>query len=363
MNREQARLMELRTISDKFISEAVGQPVPWLACAGPSTWQMVYGAEPVPVYVWELDTTAVSAGKLMSHRHLLHDISTALGGIRVQWKNHVGLGLVFDERPEPAFPERPALPDPPEQNYLIPLGVDRSGKTYWRSLRELQNIILAGHTGSGKTTGLKTWLSALLRQHDPTTLRLVVIDGKDYEFVELEGCPHLLSPVCDRPDTATAACEQVLQEIERRRQLFKQYRTNRLERLAALTGDTFPLILCLVDELSELAAIGFDPNQVERIAQQGRGVGIYVIVSTQRPSADLINKANFTTIVSYRLANSYEAQVIFPTVRPYHQLAKAEPGELVVLGSRLDYVHLKGFYVEAIQNFVGSAEQLPPLER
>ena len=115
------RLRELQDIAGKFIGEALGRPVPWTNCAGPSTWAGVYQREAKPVYVWELDTTQVSAGRLLSHRHLLHDISTALGGgVRVHWKNHVGLGLVFDERPALRFPAQIPLPEPPGRNYLLP---------------------------------------------------------------------------------------------------------------------------------------------------------------------------------------------------------------------------------------------------
>jgi len=96
---ELSQVERIRLTAEPFLIKATKiDPVPWLYAATPSTWEQ-YGKGRLPVYVLELDTTKLSAGKIVSDRHLLHDISTAMGGARVRWKNHVGLGLVYDERP------------------------------------------------------------------------------------------------------------------------------------------------------------------------------------------------------------------------------------------------------------------------
>ncbi len=348
MTNETYKLIHFRKTSDKFIEQVLGQPVPWLACAGPSTWQNVYGQSPDAVYVWEIDTTEVSAGKLMTHRHLLHDISTSLSGIKVRWKNHVGLGLVFDERPDPTFPLTIALPDPPDNNYLIPLGTDIQGRAVWKSLRETKNIIVAGSTQYGKTTGFRVWLTALTQQHSPDELQLALVDGKDFELVAFENSPYLpdfmqgrVATEVEEVDTVTTA---LVAEIKRRRCLFRQYRVSNTTALVEKGGTQLPVIVLLVDELKDLLDAGLDPLNLFRVAQQGAGLDIYVILGTQRPDADTVKKSNFATLVAYRLANSAESQVIFTTHQPYHTLKAASPGELVVLGPGLDYQHLKGFY-------------------
>jgi hypothetical protein len=311
----------------------------------------VYQREAEPVYVWELDTTQVSAGRLLSHRHLLHDISTALGGgVRVHWKNHVGLGLVFDERPAPRFPAQIPLPKPPGRNYLLPFGVDIHSQAVWRSLRETKNIVIAGGTQYGKTAGLRGWLTALTRQHSPDELRLAMVDGKDFEFVGWEGSPYLANFMAGRVATevteAQAVTTTLATEIQARRRVFREHRVRTGAALAERTGQRLPVIVLVIDELRDLLDAGFDPTDLQRILQQGAGLDIYVIVGTQRPDAETVKKSNFATIVSYRLANTAESQVVFTNHEPYHTLKASSPGECVVLGPGLDYAHLKSFWVE-----------------
>jgi len=190
---ELRQLQSYRQVSGKFIGDVIRRgAVPWLPRgAGPSTWR-AFGKNPLPVYVLELDTTQISASKLVGNKGLLHDIETALGGrARVQWKNHVGLGLIFDER-RLEFPLKTPLPPPPGNNYLIPFGIDLKGKAVWRSLRETKNIVIAGSTQYGKTTGLRSWLTALTAQRGPEALQLALVDGKDFELAPFyENSPYL----------------------------------------------------------------------------------------------------------------------------------------------------------------------------
>ncbi len=360
MSREMHKLIQFRTISDKFIEKALGQTVPWIACAGPSTWEGVYGKSPDSVYVWEVDTREVSAGKLMTHRHLLHDISTALGGVKVHWKNHVGLGLVFDERPDPTFSDKILLPDPQNNDYLIPLGVDIYGRAVWKPLRETKNIVVAGSTQYGKTTGFRTWLTALTKQHSPAELQLALVDGKDFELVAFENSPYLPDfmegRVATEIDEVAVVTTALVREIKQRRQLFRQYRVGNTAALVEKSGLRLPVIILMVDELKDLLDAGLNPTDLFRVAQQGVGLDIYVILGTQRPDAETVKKSNFATIVAYRLANTAESQVVFTTHEPYHILKAASPGELVVLGPGLDYRHLKGFWIDELPSPVAIAE-------
>ena len=99
---ETRKLEYFRQVVTPFISKAAKvELVPWLACAGPSTW-IALGYPALPVFAFEIDSRKVSAGKLVDDKNLLHDIATALGGrFRVYWKNSVGLALIVDERPAP----------------------------------------------------------------------------------------------------------------------------------------------------------------------------------------------------------------------------------------------------------------------
>ena len=346
---ELRKLQTYQRISGKFICDIIRQDVPWLPrAAGPSTWR-AYGKAPLPVYVLELDTTQVSASKLAGRRGLLHDIETALGGkIGVSWKNHIGLGLIFDER-RLEFPPQTPLPPPPGKNYLIPFGIDLKGKAVWRSLRETKNIVIAGSTQYGKTSGLRSWLTALTAQHKPDTLQLALVDGKDFEFAPFyENSPYL--PPFMNGKAASSAPEveavtsRLVQEIIRRRRLFKEHRVGSTSALERKTGARLPVIVLIVDELKDLIDNGLDTANLFRIAQQGVGLDVFIIMGTQRPDAQTMKKSNFATTIAYRLANTAEAQVVFTRHAPYYVLEKASPGECVVLGPGMNYLHLKAFW-------------------
>ena len=131
MTMETRKLEYIRRITSPFVAKVARvELVPWLACAGPSTWA-AYGKPALPVFVLELDTRQVSAGKLMKDKNLLHDIATALGGrFQVYWMNSIGLALVIDERP-------------PKQIDLV------------EALDKSECAMVVGPRGTGKTTLLQ----------------------------------------------------------------------------------------------------------------------------------------------------------------------------------------------------------------
>ena len=201
--------------------------VPWLSkAAGPSTWT-AYGLGRLPVYVLELDVTRISPSQFVKNGDVLHDIETAARRVmgvdaRVRWKNHKGLGLVFDERPK-TFPDLIPLPAAPKADYLIPFGVDTEGRQYWRSLRDTQNILVAGMSRKGKTTGIRSWLRSLTEQHSPAELRLAVIDGKDYDLLDFEGSPYLLKATRGKVATDVAGSEALTHIVIQKSFCLKEY--------------------------------------------------------------------------------------------------------------------------------------------
>lgn len=347
---ETHRIQHYRVISEAHLRNVIKQDdIPWQAWfAGPSTWQ-AFGKGSLPVYVLELDTTQVSASKLVNHKGVIHDIETALGGqINVHWKNHIGLGLVFDER-RLVFLERVPLPDAPENNYLIPFGADIKGKQVWRSIRHTKNIIISGTTQYGKTTGLRGWLNALIAQHTPSELKLALVDGKDFEFAPFyENSPYLpvfmRGRVATEPEDVAVVTAKLVKEIYHRRQLFKQHRVGSSAALAEKTAIKLPVVILVVDELKDLIDAGLDTTDLFRIAQQGVGLDIFIILGTQRADAPTVRKSNFATVVVYHLANTNESQAIFTRHAPYYMLEKSDPGECVVLGPKMNYLHLKSFW-------------------
>lgn len=350
---EKARLEMFRAVIDSKVEPKIKGAVPWTYCATPSTFRQVYGVEG-DAYAIAFDTTRLDASKVIGDAKLAHDIQTALKertgniNLRFRWVNSDGACAFIDERYK-GFPERIPLPKPPAGGYMIPLGVNRAGQARWVPLAEAGHIIVGGITRGGKTTGCYSWFQALIAQHGPEELQLVIADGKRFEFNTFNGSVYLPSfmrgRIAGEVEELQAACEALWLEIEKRKLIFEQHKVYSLERLTKKTGIRLPVFVLFIDEYSIFLNAGFDDRVLMDILRLGAGLGVYVINSTQRADVETIKKTNFSTIVSYRLANSGESQVLFGKQEPYNILKGASQGELVALGIGLDYEHLKGFFV------------------
>jgi hypothetical protein len=324
----------------------ISVPIPWRQWAGPD----FFGCD---AYGFEIDMSRFKVKRIeaLHSQATLRAISTRLGGVKVSFANTQGFIYLVKNEPVSellSFPNRVELPEPPGKNYLIPFGVDRENRAAWRSLFRTHNVVVGGQTQYGKTTGFFAWYSALTAQHSPAELQFGLIDGKNFEFVALTNSPWLISgaPATEGVSTAAILIEQVWDIVKERKDLFKRFRVGTLTAYQRQSGVRLPVVVLMIDEIKELVDVGLDTKTLNRILQQGVGVGVFCIIGTQKPDTKTINKTNFNTFVAYRLSNAIEAQILFGIHEPYHLLKNSNPGELVVLGPDLNYAHLKSFYIE-----------------
>ncbi len=233
-------------------------------------------------------------------------------------------------------------------NLTISLGKDIGGKNTYADLAKMPHLLVAGTTGSGKSVGVNSMIISLLYKMRPEECKLIMIDPKMLEFTMYNGIPHLLTPVITDPAKAVIGLKWAVKEMEDRYRAMAQLNVRNItgynQRLEELresgekvvrkvqTGfepDTgrpiyeeqeldltpMPYIVIVVDEMADLMLVaGKDVEAaIQRLAQMARAAGIHLIMSTQRPSVDVITgtiKANFPTRISYQVTSKIDSRTI-----------------------------------------------------
>ncbi len=291
-----------------------------------------------------------------------HQMQASLGGRQVRVTNSRGLLFGIMLEPDPPQPKvrlprrvqldldtRPGRGAIESRPYLIPVGQGEGGPV-WRSLLETGHILVGGETGSGKSTWLNTALAALLAAHTPHELQVAIVDPKEIEFHIYQGIPHLFAPMATGVDEASALTARLMAEMDRRRALFRHARTKSLPQYNQRTGDRLPLILFIVDEVTDIAlTAGLKSpfyTDLIRLSSKGRAFGLVLVLATQNPKAEVLNtliRGNMSTRIAFRVATAEHSRVILGESGA-QELPRTIRGRLV---ARMDrgLQTLQGFYI------------------
>jgi S-DNA-T family DNA segregation ATPase FtsK/SpoIIIE len=201
----------------------------------------------------------------------------------------------------------------------FPLGRDVSGEPIFTNLSKMPHLLIAGATGSGKSTVVHTLLTSLLYKNSPDTLRLILVDPKRIELSIYDGIPHLAAPVITEGKKAISAIRFGIEEMERRYQTLLEAGKRDIESYNEKYRDEpMPYLVIVIDELADLmAAFGREiESYIVRLAQMARATGIHLVVTTQRPSVDVITgliKANITARIALQVASQVDSRTILDT--------------------------------------------------
>lgn len=201
----------------------------------------------------------------------------------------------------------------------VSLGLDVSGNPKVADLARMPHVLIAGQTGSGKSVLLNSWIASLLFKTTPNEVKLILVDPKRVELTQYNGIPHLLTPVIVDVEKVVSALKWAISEMERRYKLFAQVGARNIDMYNELSGfQALPFIIIVIDELADV--ILFAPAEVEdcicRIAQMSRATGIHLVISTQRPSVDVLTgliKANIPCRISFAVSSLTDSRVILDT--------------------------------------------------
>lgn len=199
---------------------------------------------------------------------------------------------------------------------IVSLGLDVSGNPIIADVGKMPHVLVAGTTGSGKSVLMNSFISSLLFRASPEEVKLILIDPKRVELTGYNGIPHLMVPVIVDVEKILSALKWATNEMDRRYKTFAERGVRNIDGYNELAGfQALPYIVILIDELADLMA--FAPVEVEdtiaRLAQMARATGIHLIVSTQRPSVDVITgliKANIPCRIAFNVTSMIDSRVI-----------------------------------------------------
>lgn len=302
-------------------------------------------------------------------QRFVRQLCATLSGRRVVVVDSAGLAIVIAKEPTPRQVRRLGrniLLDPstrPEgHDYHIPIGMSRKGPQ-WATLADLDSLLIGGTRRMGKSTWLNSMLYALLSQHTPDELQLVLIDPKAVEFLPWTGVPHLMAP----PATEVAEIARVLQtlhdEIKARQGLFVQAGVRKLADYNTKAAKPLPAILLVVDEVADVAIqSGGSASAVMKllaaVIAKGGAFGVHAVLATQRPDASAIAgliKANVASRIAFWLPSDLDYRLVLqPAKGARLPPIRHVPGRMIArLSGRVLQV-MQGFYVsdEMIETLV-----------
>jgi len=214
----------------------------------------------------------------------------------------------------------------------IALGRDTNGKTLAADLSELPHMLIAGTTGSGKSACIDTVLASLLFKYSPEELRFIMIDLR-FQMQIYGRLPHLAFPVISDPKKVLLGLRWLIDEMDRRYKIFARtgvrnianFNAREIDRSGGLDDATtaddllipgrMPFIVVIIDDLADLmqTAPTDIENAIARIIQLARATGVYLLISTQMPRADVITgaiKANIPCRIAFKVASKLDSRVI-----------------------------------------------------
>ena len=222
------------------------------------------------------------------------------------------------------------------KSLLLALGKDVSGKSFFADLSKMPHLLIAGATGSGKSVAIHAVVASLLYRNSPESLRFIMVDPKRVELTLYNKIPHLLTPVITDTKKAILALKWAAKEMDRRYDILetegardissyhknvvspayaKVAKSKNIEEEKINLPEQMPYIVIIIDELADMMTSY--PRELEsaivRLAQMSRAVGIHLILSTQRPSVNIITgliKANIPARIALQVSSQIDSRTI-----------------------------------------------------
>lgn len=205
--------------------------------------------------------------------------------------------------------------------FPICIGVAQNMRIYWLNLTECRHWLVAGFTGSGKSNFINSMIATLISLHSPEEVRLMLVDLKDgIEFSFYENIPHLHGKVVDRVELLADRLNELEAIMQERNTRMKGKARSLREYQVKYPDEKMPRIVCIIDEVASIMSHGELTKRITSsliaLTSKGRAPGIHIILSTQRPSVDVIPgnvKVNLDARIVGRMPSHTDSQTVLGT--------------------------------------------------
>jgi S-DNA-T family DNA segregation ATPase FtsK/SpoIIIE len=264
------------------------------------------------------------------------------------------------------------------------IGRDAAGEVLVEDLTRMPHLLVAGATGSGKSVCLNSFIGTILMARSPAQVRLLLVDPKMVEMNHYKGIPHLITPVITDMKRAASVFEWATGKMEERYEMLSACGVRDIARYNRLGGaerralaeaadleeparflEDMPYLVIIVDELADLMMLAGKEieRSITRLAQKSRGVGIHIILATQRPSVDVVTgliKTNMPARIAFQVASKVDSRTIIDQNGAEKLMGM---GDMLYLPPAVGgLIRAKGTYVsdEEVVRIVGHSRQQAP---